>query len=136
VHAVAQFKPFGYMKKYFFILVLFLLLNSIIAGEIPNDFLKSDNPHWKAYFKKLLVFPETSLSLESFVQCLKIPHVSTRFDAPVTGFMTKMISLSSTNLLPRQALWELKQQTGYNITAVEDNTGTLLINYPKRDVLK
>jgi hypothetical protein len=90
------------MKKYFFITVLFLLVTRIIAGEIPNDFLKSDDQEWQAYLKRSLVFPEPSITLESFVQCLKIPHVFERWDDPISPKTKKKILLSATKLLPSE----------------------------------
>ena len=123
------------MKPYIIIIVLLVLITRAFAGEIPNDFIKSDNPLLKAYFKTLLVFPESRITLGSFVDCLKFPHVCTRGNDEHHDIMTNIISLSDTKLLPRQAFWELKQQTGYNID-LDDKYGTLYINWPKSDVLK
>lgn len=124
------------MKTCFIIFVLILSLSSVTGGEIPNNFLKSDKPEWQAYIKRYLVFPESRLTLQSLVECLKIPHVTIRGnDNDPHDIMTNMVLLSDTKLLPRQALWELKEQTGYNID-LDNRFGTLSINYPKRDILK
>ena len=121
------------MKPCITIIVLILLATRVTAGEIPNDFLKSDKPEWQAYFKRYLVFPETHLTLDSFVTCLKIPHVTTCFFVPVTGSMTNMISLSATNLLPIEALWELKQQTTCGIEIWDKCYGTLYITFGNKN---
>jgi len=123
------------MKKYISIIVLLLLATRVIAGEIPDDFLKSDKQEWKAYFKRHLGFPESRLTLELFVKCLKISHVAIRSNNPDPDFMTKKISLSSTNLFPRDALWELNQQNGCDITSVEKMQKHFLLNSPRKILL-
>ena len=122
------------MKTYLAIIVLFLLVTRVIAGEIPDDFLQTDRPLWKAYFNTYLVFPQSRITLKSFWQCVLYGHlVIQNKPDPDHDPDQYMISLSAVKLHPRQALWELKQQTGCDITAVEDNTGTLLIKFPKKD---
>ena len=121
------------MKTYITIIILILLATRGIAGEIPDDFLQTDRTIWNTYFNKYIVFPQSRITLKSFWQCVLSGHLCIQNQPDPDHYK---ISLSAVKLHPRQALWELKQQTGCDITAVEDNTGTLLIQFPKKDTIQ